>query len=79
MTNTWRDEVVGLMEAHKLTQSSIAADLGVSPQYICDVLAGRRNPTPKITDKLCDVYSLPSRVRTDLHRAGAIAAGWIWI
>lgn len=79
MADRWRDEVRALMDAHKINQTQLAEAVEVSPQYICDVLNGRRDPTPKLTDAICEKYHLPTRVKSDLHRAGAMLAGWEWI
>ena len=34
------------------TQKNVADMLGISPQYLCDVVQGRREPGPKILDAL---------------------------
>jgi len=41
-----------LREQRKLTQESLALDVGVSKNYICDIECGRRNPTLKIINKI---------------------------
>lgn len=35
-----------------VTQQAVASALGVSPQYLCDVLKGRREVGPAILDSL---------------------------
>lgn len=34
------------------SQTAVAAELGVSKQYLCDVLAGRREPGPAVLNGL---------------------------
>ena len=36
----------------RTTQKALADDLGLSKQYLCDVLRGRREPGPKILSAL---------------------------
>jgi predicted transcriptional regulator len=36
----------------KASQVSVAADLGIKPSYLCDLLKGRREPGPKVLKAL---------------------------
>ena len=38
--------------AHAGSQDAAAKRLGISPQYLCDVLRGRREPGKKLLDAL---------------------------
>lgn len=51
MKNYTADEVMEVLrkEAKKLGQKQAAASLGFSPQFICDVLKGKRKLTAKLS------------------------------
>lgn len=34
------------------TQAAVARQLGISKQYLCDILAGRREPGPLVLDAM---------------------------
>lgn len=34
------------------TQAAVARELGISPAYLCDILAGRREPGPSVLKAL---------------------------
>jgi transcriptional regulator with XRE-family HTH domain len=36
----------------KLSQAEVAAQLGISASYLCDLLKGRREPAKKVCDAL---------------------------
>lgn len=47
----------------RLTQPIVAQTCGVSTTYICDLERGRRQPSPALLARLCDLYSLdPDRM-----------------
>jgi len=39
-------------ESHKRTQKDVAKDLGISPQYLSDILKGRREISTEIARRL---------------------------
>jgi transcriptional regulator with XRE-family HTH domain len=45
-----QEEVVGMLQKKQgdMTQKDLAAQIGVTQQYLCDVLLGRRDPGPRI-------------------------------
>jgi transcriptional regulator with XRE-family HTH domain len=47
------------------SQAQVAADIGVSPSYLSDVLGGRRAPGPKVLDAL-------GLVRSTVYRPAAV-------
>lgn len=49
-TNKWREYLLAQLKKRLVgkTQKALAAELGVTAQYLGDVLRGRRYPGPKI-------------------------------
>ena len=60
----------------EIEQQKLANDLGFSSQYLCDLEKGRRLPTVKFIDKICDYLSRGPAGRKAWHLAGARAHGW---
>ena len=48
------DEVVSLMKQQQgdRTQQAYAEELGITPQFLCDILKRRRDPGPKVLSRL---------------------------
>lgn len=42
MGENWIANIVGLMHINKVKQTELARELGISPQFLCSVLAGKR-------------------------------------
>lgn len=42
--NLWIAEVVGLMHLHRISSKALAEHLGITPQYISEILNGKRSP-----------------------------------
>ena len=45
MTKKWTGNLVGLMHDHKISKTELAAELGVSREYVSMVLNEHRKPT----------------------------------
>lgn len=43
MTKEWTGRIVGLLHTHRITQTELAAELGLTAQYISMVLNGKKN------------------------------------
>lgn len=41
---SWIAEAVGKMHIHKLAHKDVAAEIGVSPEYLSMILNGKRDP-----------------------------------
>jgi DNA-binding XRE family transcriptional regulator len=63
-------------EAQELTQQAFARRMGVSAQYQCDLESGRRAPSVKYVDRLCEVHGRGPNGRNTWHALGARAHGW---
>ena len=42
MSNEWTSRIVGLLHTHRITQTELAAELGLTAQYISMVLNGKK-------------------------------------
>lgn len=56
-----------------LTQKVFAEQLGISPQYLCDLENGRRMPSIAVADALIAVCDLDG---PSVHKTAAEAHGW---
>jgi transcriptional regulator with XRE-family HTH domain len=61
---------------HDLSQKEMAALLGFSAQYLCDLEHGRRLGSVEFVNKLCDVFERGPKGRKEWHLAGARSHGW---
>lgn len=59
-----------------MQQKTLADELGCSPQFICDVEAGRRIPSVAFIERLCDWLGCGPVGRREWHLASARAHGW---
>ena len=51
-----------------LTQTKLARDLGISKQYLCDILQGRKRPQP-IINRLVDELKFPRSLFPEKRKA----------
>jgi len=69
---TFTDKLRALANEHP-RQKDFAAMIGISPQYLNDLLAGKRGPNPDLCDKIAKA---DERLAASLHKLGARAQGW---
>ena len=43
MSEQWTGQIVGLLHTHRITQAELAAELGLTAQYISMVLNGKKS------------------------------------
>ena len=43
MSHQWTGQVVGLLHMHRITQAELAAELGITAQYVSMVLNGKKS------------------------------------
>ena len=43
MSTEWTGRIVGLLHMHRITQTELAAELGVTAQYVSMVLNGKKS------------------------------------
>lgn len=76
-TNKYVREWLQLAMAHRnLTQLQLAARAHMSKTYVCDLVSGKRNLNPRVTEKLAKGLDLTEEERLALHVLGAKAKGW---
>lgn len=61
---------------NNLSQKVFAAELGFTPQYICDLEKGRRLGSVEFVNRLCDWLGADDRGRKQWHLAAARSHGW---
>lgn len=44
MAEEWTGRIVGQLHTHRITQAELAAEMGVTAQYISMVLNGKKSP-----------------------------------
>jgi plasmid maintenance system antidote protein VapI len=61
-----------------LSQREAARILGISPQYLHDIIANHRRLTPELANAWCEKVAQHDRetLRQTLHRVGAQSDGW---
>lgn len=63
-----------LIQAHG---KALAARVGISEQYLCDLRKGRRKWSPKTLDRVLDaLHGITQSGREAIHRHCARSAGW---
>jgi len=73
------DELKRLVDLSLLSKQEFAARLGISPQYLGDLLLGRRNPSVKVAQAIVSYLGLRGgRVTAERywHRIAARTHGW---
>jgi transcriptional regulator with XRE-family HTH domain len=58
------------------SQSEMAKNLGISVQYFNDLLHGRKAPSVRLVNRICEYMGRKTRGRLEWHAAGARAHGW---
>ena len=44
MSKEWTGRIVGLLHTHRITQTELASEMGVTAQYVSMVLNGKKSP-----------------------------------
>jgi len=73
---TFREMLREVRVMMEKSQQDFAANLGYSPQHLCDLESGRRMPSVAFVNRLCDYLSRGPVGRRVWHLAGAEAHGW---
>lgn len=60
----------------EMPQKELAAALGFSSQYLCDIEYGRRLGSVEFVNRVCDWLQCDDEARRRWHRAGARSHGW---
>lgn len=76
MKNDFKEMLRTVINESETTHAKFAAALGISPQYMSDLINGKRRPNPRLVDRICDYLGRGPRGRFAWHWAGATACGW---
>lgn len=66
----------GLLLDGVFTQSDMAKNLGISSQYFSDLIHGRKAPSVRLVNRVCEYMGRKAMGRREWHAAGARAHGW---
>lgn len=71
MTKEWTGRIVGLLHTHRITQTELAAELGLTAQYISMVLNGKKT-SRGIEERMVDaINAIVERRNAGSEPAGA--------
>lgn len=71
MTKEWTGRIVGLLHTHRITQTELAAELGLTAQYISMVLNGKKT-SKGIEERMVDaINAIVERRNAGSEPAGA--------
>lgn len=64
------------MKKLSMNQKQLADAMKFTPQYICDLVQGRRLGSVEFVERICELLKCRQPTRLKWHRAGARAHGW---
>jgi transcriptional regulator with XRE-family HTH domain len=71
MATEWTGRIVGLLHTHRITQTELATELGVTAQYVSMVLNGKKS-SKGIDARMADaIQSIVDRRNAESTPAGA--------
>lgn len=73
---TFREMLKEVRSGLELDQRAVAERIGCSVQYVCDLEQGRRMPSVRITNAICEWLARGPKGRREWHAAAARAHGW---
>jgi transcriptional regulator with XRE-family HTH domain len=73
---TFSERLLNMREVNFLTQKQMAAELGISAGYLCDLEHGRRKPTVQLVHAICRFLDAVPAQAESWHLAAARADGW---
>lgn len=68
--------LTGVIDMLGIEQKKAAEEIGCSPQYLSDLMRGRRLPSVEITNKICKWLGRGPKGIRSWHGAAARAHGW---
>ena len=66
MANEWTGRIVGLLHTHRITQAGLAAEMGVTAQYVSMVLNGKKSPKGIEERMEAAICAITERHKTDV-------------
>ena len=73
---TFQELLKDVRDGLEMNQQTFAQRIGYTAQYLSDIENGRRLPSVRITNAICDYLGRGSEGRRIWHSAGARAHGW---
>ena len=65
-----------VLDATEMRQKHFAKAIGISQSYMCDLMKGKRGPSPNLVNKICDYMGTGPKGRRVWHMAAARTDGW---
>ena len=75
-TTPFREMLALVLDPDRQTQKTFANGIGARPQFLCDLLHGKRGPSPSLVNKICKYMGRGPKGRKEWHEAGAKSVGW---
>ena len=76
MTSDFSKMLQEVIDGNEITQKCFAEKIGISSSFLCDLLQGKRNASPKIVNKICKYMGRGKIGKRVWHEAGARSNGW---
>jgi plasmid maintenance system antidote protein VapI len=58
-----------LLDEQKIGNNTLSKLLKISRNHVSDLIAGQRNPSPKMVDRICEKLKLPKEISSLLNLA----------
>ncbi len=65
-----------VIDEKEMSQRQFAIGIGYGEQYLSDILRGKRTPSVRFVDAVCDYLKLGPTSRWEWHVYGAKCHGW---
>lgn len=72
----FRVMLLDAMKKLNMNQKQLADAMSYTPQYVCDLVQGRRLGSVEFVERMCGLLRCRQPTRLKWHRAGARAHGW---
>ena len=67
MSKEWTGRIVGLLHTHRITQTLLANEMGVTAQYVSMVLNGKKTPKGIEERMEAAIHTIVKRNNTDTN------------
>ena len=65
-----------VIQAREMSQNQFAIQLGYGAQYLSDILLGKRTPSVRFVNAVCNYLRLGQADKKEWHTAAAKCHGW---
>ena len=73
---TFSESLRNVIQVREMSQKQFAIQLDYGAQYLSDILLGKRTPSVRFVNAVCDLLRLGPRDRKEWHIAAAKCHGW---